>query len=128
MNAFCMKKNISRELCSEFVTDRFCNNFSKGSNPKVQLFLQDRDLSQNSRMLKKAHDKIPCRLLRILPRFLILKPIKNIFHLVGMCLNRDSIKKTMKRKSFQQFSNRVTNTIHNFPSHFINQTIPSMPK
>ena len=36
--------------------------------------------------------------------------------------------KKIKRKTYEQFCNRVTNTLHNFSSDIIDRTIASAPK
>ena len=57
-----------------------------------------------------------------------LIPIENIFHPVGVCLRKDAIMKKIKRETYEQFCNRVTNTLHNFSSDIIDRTIASVPK
>ena len=118
---------INGELFLQCVRDRFPHIFSKANNQKGKLFLQDGDPSQNCKMSQEAMDKISYRLLMISPSP-DLNPIENIFHLVGVCLRKDAIMKKVKIETYEQFCNRVTNTLRNFPSDIIDRTIASMPK
>ena len=45
-----------------------------------------------------------------------------------MCLRKDAIIKKSKRETYEQFSNPVTNTLHNFLSGIIDWPMASMPK
>ena len=71
---------------------------AKGNNQKGKLFLQDEALSQKCKMSQDAMDKIACRLFRIPPRSPDINLIENIFHLVGVCLGKDAIKKKIKKE------------------------------
>ena len=124
---FLYGRNITGELFSQIVRDRFSHILRKGNNQKEILFLQDGDSSQNTKMSYEAMDKIPFRLFRISPQSLDRNPIVNVFHLFSECLLKDGIKK-IKRETYEQFCNRVTKTLHNLPSDLKDQTIESMAK
>ena len=128
VQSFRYEGNINGELFSQFLRDRFPHIFSKGNNEKGELFLQTEEPSQNCKMSQEDIDKIPYRLFMILPRSSDLNPIENTFRLIGVCLRKDAIMKKIKRETYEQFCNRVTNTVHNFSSDIIDRTISSMPK
>ena len=56
------------------------------------------------------------------------KPIENFFHLVKKQLNRDALEENITQESYQQFSDRVKETILNFPVATIDNIIESMDK
>ena len=87
---------------------------AKGNNQKGNLFLQDEALSQKCKMSQEAMDKIACRLFRIPPR----SPEGERCHQ----------EEDQKRETYEHFCICVTNTLHNFSSDIIHQTIASMPK
>ena len=128
IECFRYEGNISGELFSQFVRDKFPNISSKENNQKEKLFLQNGDPSQNRKMFQEAMDKINGKLLRIPHQPPDLNAIKNIFHLVTVYLRRDAIKNKIERETYEKFCIPVTNILHDFPSDLIDWTIALMPK
>ena len=61
--------------------------------------------------------------LRSPPRSPDINPNENMFHLIRRQLTEDAL-----QYNIEQFSNRVENTIQNFPVSAINKTIEAMNK
>jgi len=120
--------HINGELFSEFIKQNFNHMFASSANPTGRLFLQDGDPSQNSAVARDAMDSVNCKLFKIPARSPDLNPIENIFHLVGKQLKSDACEKNITKETFVAFSNRVKQTMVNFPSEIIDKTIASMPK
>ena len=127
IECFRYEGNINEKLFLQFVRDRFLHVFSKKNNQKGKLFLQDGGTSNNCKMSQESMDKISYRLFMTPSWSPDLNTIENIFDFVGMCLRKDAFMKKIKRETYEQFCNCITNTLHNFPSDIIAQTIASMP-
>ena len=95
--------NINAETFGDFVKKYFPEMFKAGNNTKEKLFLQEGDLSQNSRTAQDAMHAIPCRLFKIPVRPPDLNPIKNVFDLVGNKLRKDVIERNISKETFKQF-------------------------
>ena len=119
---------LNGESFANFIREHFPRLFSASSNPKGKIFLQDGDPSQNSKKAKDAMDDVTARKFSIPPRSPDINPIENIFHLVKRKLAFDAIEKNIKRESPKQFTERVRETMKNFPIDTIDKTIESMEK
>ena len=62
------------------------------------------------------------------PRSTDINPTENFFHLVKKQLNRDALEQNITQESYRQFSDRVKETILNFPVATIDNIIESMDK
>ena len=122
------EEQLKGQFFADFVRERFENVFENSSNPRGKLFLQDGDPSQNSLKAKNAIFDIGARMFSIPPRSPDNKPIENFFHLVKKQLNRDALEENITQESYQQFSDRVKETILNFPVATIDNIIESMDK
>ena len=96
---------------------------ARGIIRKESCFCKMENHSQNCKMSHKAMDKVHYRLFMIPLQSPDLNHRENIFHFVDMCLRKDAIMKKIKRETYEQFCNHVTNTFHNFPSDIIDRTI-----
>ena len=122
------EEQLKGQFFADFVRERFENVFENSSNPRGKLFLQDGDPIQNSLKAKNAIFDIGARMFSIPPRSPDNKPIENFFHLVKKQLNRDALEENITQESYQQFSDRVKETILNFPVATIDNIIESMDK
>ena len=86
-------------------------------------FLQDGDPVQNSALAKRAFKDVGALVFSIPPRSPDLNPIENLFHLVSKQLEKDVLEMEIKYEDFGQFSNRVKDTIMNFPKNTIDKII-----
>ena len=57
-----------------------------------------------------------------------INPIENFFNMVKKQLNRDALEQNITQESYRQFSDRVKETILNFPVAAIDNIIESMNK
>ena len=121
-------ETLTGNLFAEFVREYFPLVFKRGQNPKGRLFLQDGDPRQNSKIACKAMEAVDCRMFEIPPRSPDINPIENMFHLVRQQLTKDAWDYKITKETFEQFSDRIKNTINNFPVAVINKTIESMNK
>ena len=92
------------------------------------LFLQDGDLTQNSRKAKKAFDDVCCRMFSIPASSPDTNPIENMLNNVRKKLREDAIEHHIEHETYEEFCNRVKTTLLNFSQDVIDSTIESLPK
>ena len=83
--------SINSETCKSFIEKQFSDMFKNSANSKGKLFLQDGQLSQNSKIACEAIDFARYSLFNIPPRSPDLNPIENMFHLIGKQLKKYDI-------------------------------------
>ena len=91
-------------------------------------FIQDGDLSQNSKLARLAMENVRAELVKIPPRSPDLNPIENLFKSISDELTSQAITKQIDRESYTEFSERVKSTICNFPVSAVDSIIESMVK
>ena len=123
-----LREQYEEQLTGQFFADFAREQFENSSNPPGKLFLQDGDPSQNSLKAKNAIFDIGAPMFSIPPRSPDINLIENFFHLVKKQLNRDALKENITQESYQQFSDRLKETILNFPVATIDNIIESMDK
>ena len=67
VDRLCPTATLNDENFANFVRKHFPAALKMSANPKGLLFLQDGDLTQNSRKVKKAFDDVECRMFRFRP-------------------------------------------------------------
>jgi len=122
------EEKLTGQYFADFVKMHFPATFARTKNPTGKLFLQDGDPRQNSRRAKIAMYDIGVRIFPIPPRSPDINPIENVFHLVKRKLGQDAIDQNITHETYRQFSNRVIETIENFPIKTIDNIIESMNK
>ena len=90
------------------------------------LWLQDGDPRQNSKVARVAWTRLGCEMFGIPARSPDLNPIENIFHIVRRQLREDALEQEIKKESYDQFCERVSNTIRSTSRELIAKTIASM--
>jgi transposase len=120
--------HIDGEKFSKMVTNLFPEIFKNSANPVRQLFLQDGDPSQNSRLARDTWEGLGYSMFAIPPRSPDLNPIENVFHLIGKKLKKDAIDRKLDSETYEQFCARARRTVLNFDRDIIDKTISSMPK
>ncbi|CAB3978781.1 Hypothetical predicted protein [Paramuricea clavata] len=88
-----------------------------------KLFLQDGDPRQNSVAAKRALDDVNAKLFSIPPRSPDINPIENLFHLIQSKLDRDVLARNITKETFEWFSERVKETMENYPVDTIDKII-----
>ena len=74
--------HINGRLFADIVKEKFPETFSKSTNCKNMLFLQDGDPSQNSAVAKSAFEFIGCKVFSIPARSPDINPIENLFNII----------------------------------------------
>ena len=119
---------ITGEKFVKFIEEQFPDMFSKGSNRKGKLFLQDVDASQNRKISREAMEKVGWRLFKIPARSPDLNPIEIIFYLIDKKLREDAVSRNLTKETFRRFSKRIIHTVLAFPTDVIDKSIESMPR
>ena len=88
--------------------------------------MQDGDPRQNSKVAKKAWEKLGCEMFAIPPRSPDLNPIENIFHMVRRQLKEDALELEIMKETYEEFCERVKKTIEAVSPDLIDKTIESM--
>ena len=109
-----------------YIENRFDDIFEKSNSPHVRRFLQDGDPSQNSAVCKAALRKMGVILFPIPPRSPDINPIENLFNNVRAKLHEDAIALNIRKETFEEFCERVEDTLLNFDKDIIDRTILSM--
>lgn len=121
-------EKLTGEYFAGFVKKQFRRIFKKSNNPNGNLFLQDGDPRQNSKVVQKELTKIGVNCFPIPPRSPDINPIENLFHLVDVQLQKDALLLNITKESEEQFSSRVRKTLLDFPADKIDRIIDSMAK
>ena len=119
---------INGDMFANFVTEHFQDTFALSANPAGKLFLQDGDPSQNSKKANTSLEKVGARKFAIPPRSPDMNPIENVFNYVKAELRSQALKQNITFENFDDFSNRVKQTLENVPTDYINKTIDTMNK
>ncbi len=121
-------EKLTGRFFAQFIHNEFPNIFSKSNNPDGNLFLQDGDPRQNSKLAQNAMKEIGVECFAIPPRSPDINPIENLFHLVDLKLQSDALEKQIRKESVTQFTGRVRETLMQFPINEIDAIIDTMPK
>ncbi len=121
-------EKLTGDFFAAFVQKEFPNIFAKSNNPHGNLFLQDGDPRQNSKVALNAMDKIGVHCFSIPPRSPDVNPIENLFHLVDLKLQKDALLGNITKECEEEFANRVRETLIQFPIEKIDCIIDTMPK
>jgi hypothetical protein len=90
------------------------------------LFLRDGDPRQNSVAAKRALDDVNAKLFSIPPRSPDINPIENLLHLIQFKLDRDALDRNLTKETFERFSERIKETMENYPVDTIDKIIDSI--
>ena len=121
-------ERLTGERFSEYVRLNFPRIFARSANAKAKRFLQDGDPAQNSAVAKRAFHEVGAFMFSILPHSPDLNPIENLFHLISKKLENDALDLQIQSENFEQFSNRVRDTMMDYPKTTIDNIIKSMGK
>ncbi len=120
-------EKMNGEYFESFVRRNFERMFELSEKDSLQ-FVQDGDPSQNSGQAKRAMEDCNAQLLLIPSRSPDINPIENFFHLVRRKLKRDALERNICYETFEQFQNRIVNTMREIPTDIIDRTIESIRK
>jgi hypothetical protein len=119
------EERFTGKYYAEFVRKYFPRAFTNSANPRGKLFLQNGDRRQNSVAAKRALD-VNAKLFSIPPRNPEINPIENLFHLIQSKLDRDALDRNITKETFERFSERVKETMENYPVDTIDKIMDSM--
>ncbi len=122
------KVSLNGKSFADFVRAHFPPCFSASVNPEGKIFLQDGDPSQNSAVALEALAEIGGRKFSIPPRSPDLNTIKNLFHYAKRQLKVDAIEKKITHERYNEFFDRVKDTMKSTQVTILDNIISSMPK
>ena len=109
-----------------FIDENFESMFQAAEKGESRMFLMDGDPSQNSARVRAAMSRVGCQLFKIPARSPELNGCENVFNIAASQLRRDALERAITRESYEQFCNRVRQTIEAVPVETINRIIESM--
>ena len=119
-------ETMNGNFFASFIDKNFNTMFSYSDKGLSRMWLQDGDPSQNSRAARDAMVRCQSELLKIPPRSPDLNPIENIFHIVSRKLEKDALQQEITHESYEEFCDRVQETINSISWESIDKTIRSM--
>ena len=119
-------QEMNGQFFSQFILENFPLIFSKSNSPYVKRFLQDGDPSQNSKLARDAMKEVGATVFPIPPRSPDINPIENVFNVVRAKLHEEAITKNISSETYEEFCDRVEQTLLNFDKSVIDKTILSM--
>ena len=122
------EERFTGKYYADFVREHFTRAFANSANPRSKVFLQDGNPRQNSVAAKRALDEVNGKLFSIPPRSPDINPIENLFHLIQSKLDRDALDLNITKDTFECFSERVRETMRNYPVQTIDKIIDSMDR
>ena len=117
---------INGEKFARIVKSEFPTAFS--ISEKTRTFLMDGCPRQNSKVAKAAIERVGGMIFSIPARSPDLNPIENFFNIAQKRLKKEAISKKITKETFEQFSERVKNTVMSFSAKEIDKIIETMDK
>ena len=109
-----------------FVKEHFKCIFERSCNPEGNMFIQDGDPSQNSKLAKIEMGKLNVIQLPIPARSPDMNPIENVFHLAECTLKSQALQRNITHECYADFCQRVTTTLFEIPVATVDAIIDSM--
>ena len=120
-------KKMDGPFFKKFLKQHFNICFARCGPKKdsCRLFLMNNNPSQTSKVVQKAMENIDAEFHKIPARSPDLNPIENIFHLVKKSLDHETAN-NITCETFNEFSERVLNSMENLLTEIIDRTIASL--
>ena len=109
-----------------FIDEHFKSMFHAAGKGASRMFLMDGDPFQNGARAKAAMSRVGCELFKIPPRCPEFNGCENGFNIAADKLRKDALERAIARESYEQFRNRVRETIEAIPTETIDRIIESM--
>ena len=109
-----------------FIDENFESMFQAAEKGESRMFLMDGEPSQNSAQARGAMRRVGCELFMIPVRSPELNGCENVFNIVASKLRKGALERAITRESYEQFCNRVQQTIVAVPVATIDRIIESM--
>ena len=119
---------ITGQKFADIVEKEFPVAFKNSSNPHSKEFLMDGCPRQNSKVARNAITKTGAKIFPIPPRSPDLNPIENFFNLTQKKLREEAVVKKIRKETFEEFSQRVIDSVMNYPAKEIDAIIESMDR
>lgn len=120
--------SITGEKCAKITEHCLAPALEQSDYPRARRILQDGCPRQNSKVSLKAFHKHNIKVFKIPARSPDLNPIENLFNTVKKRLRRQALDNKIEFETFEQFSERVKQTLLDFPAKSIDKIIDSMGK
>ena len=111
---------------ARIIRTEFDGAFAASCNPDDKVFLQDGCPRQNSACARRALERKGAAIFSIPSRTPDLNCLETFFHLVNKTLQTDTIDNNIEKETFEEFSERVENTLRNFNVETIDKIIGTM--
>lgn len=118
---------LNGESFARMIRKSFPAALKKATN-KGKLILQDGCPVQNSAAAKRAFKRIRAEIYPIPPRSPDINVIENFFKMMEARLREDALEQKITKETYEEFCERVKNTILNMPRDYIDKTIESLSK
>ena len=112
-------EKLSDKFPAEFIENNCLEIFKSSCYPTWNVFVQDNDLSQNSKATKTDLDNIGAVQFSIPPHSPDLNPIENASNLVNKKSSSDAVKYSVSKKSYAKFVKRAENTLLSYSIELI---------
>ena len=113
---------------ARIIRREFVGAFATSCKPDGKVFLQDGCPRQNGACVRRALELKGATISRISSRNPHLNCIENFFHLVNKKIQTDTIDNNIERQTFEEFSEKVEDTMRNFSVETIDKIIGTMAK
>jgi len=113
---------------AKIIDEELAPALERSVEPRARRILQDGCPRQNSRVALDAFDKHNAKVFKIPARSPDLNPIENLFNTIKKRLRQQALDHQIEHESFEQFSERVQQTLLNFSPNDIDKIIDSMNK
>ena len=120
--------SITGAKCAKITEECLAPAMERSVAPRARRILQDGCPRQNSKVSINAFDKHKIKVFKIPARSPDLNPIENLFNTVKKRLRRQALDQNIEYETFEEFSERVTKTLLEFPAKDIDKIIDSMGK
>ena len=121
-----MTERVTLSRFETFIDKNFESMFQAAERGESRMFLMDGDPSQNSARARGAMKRVGCELFKIPASSPELNGCENVFNIAARKLRKDALQRAITRESYEQFCNRVRQTIEAVPVGTVNTIIESM--
>lgn len=123
-------EKLNGNFFANFIRQHFNLCFAR-AGPKrngKRVFVMDNDPSQVSRVAMRALEEIEAELWNLPSCSPDINPIEGIFHILKDLLEEEAIDSKITKESFDEFRNRVLQTLGELDPDVIDKAIDSMPR
>lgn len=119
---------ITGEKMANIARTGFPSAFENSISPTAKRVLMDGCPKQHCKQAYTAYDEVKAKIMKIPSRSPDLNCIENFFNLIKKELRKQALQRKISNETMEEFSDRVKNTMLDYPTHIINEIIGSMDK